>query len=146
MTPRAGKEAAWLSQFRAEVKRRIRARKGTQAALADHLGISPKHMSDILRGVTSPSPELAERIAAAAGLRITVIEEGDPVPLGLDMRGRKAGSVTTLRALREREGPAFLVPPEGGTFPVGQFGRITVDGKPVKGTITFTPIDNPEAP
>jgi hypothetical protein len=48
------------------------------------------------------------------GLRITVVAEREPVPLGLDMRGRKAGSVTTLRALREREGPAFLVPPEGG--------------------------------
>ena len=106
MTARAGKEAAWLSQFRAEVKRRIRARKGTQAALADHLGISAKHMSDILRGTVSPSPELAERIATAMGLRITVVAEREPVPLGLDMRGRKAGSVTTLHLLNAREGSA----------------------------------------
>jgi hypothetical protein len=44
-------------------------------------------------------------------------------------------------------GRPFLVPPEGGTFPVGQFGQqVTADGEPLKGTITFTPIGNPESP
>lgn len=87
-----GDGPAWLAEFRAEVVRRIQERRTTQAALAAHLGISAKHMSQVLTGQISPGPELVEAIATAMGLRITVVAEGEPVPLGRDMRGRKPGT------------------------------------------------------
>lgn len=92
--PHASEEAAWLAQLRAEVLRRIKAQRTTQAALAGHVGITPKHLNQVLNGQASPSPGLAEQIATAMGLRITVVAEGEPVPLALDMRGRKPGSAT----------------------------------------------------
>jgi transcriptional regulator with XRE-family HTH domain len=72
----------WLDQLRTEVRRRIRAQRSTQQALAAHLGITPKHMSQILNGKVSGSPEMLDRIAAAAGLRIAVVVgDGEPAEL-----------------------------------------------------------------
>lgn len=44
----------------------------TQASLAEQLGISQKHMSQVLRGHVSLSLGMAERISAAIGLRLDV--------------------------------------------------------------------------
>lgn len=44
----------------------------TQAALAEQLGITQKHMSQVLRGHVSLSLAMAERISAAIGLRLDV--------------------------------------------------------------------------
>jgi transcriptional regulator with XRE-family HTH domain len=83
--------AAWLDHLRRGVLTNIRAQKSTQAALAAHLGVSPKHMSQILTGKVNGSPEMLERIAEAAGLHIAVVVgENDPVPLpAAAPRGRK---------------------------------------------------------
>lgn len=81
----------WLCQLRAEVLRRIYDQNATQAALADHLGITAKHLNHVLKGVSNGSPQLLDRIAAACGLRIVVAVDGDPVPLprGWQPKGRR---------------------------------------------------------
>jgi transcriptional regulator with XRE-family HTH domain len=76
VTPRAGQRGdcpAWLAQLRTEVRRRIREQNTTQAAIAARTGTSYQHMSDILRGAASGSPELLTRIAWAVGLRIEIV-------------------------------------------------------------------------
>jgi len=83
----------WLAQLRAEVERRIAAQHSTQAALAAHLGITPKHVNQILRGHVNGSPDMLDRIAAAVGLRIAiVVGEAEPVPLAGDKRPRASGN------------------------------------------------------
>lgn len=83
----------WLAQLRAEVERRVAAQHSTQAALAAHLGITPKHINQILRGKVNGSPELLDRIAAAVGLRIAVvIGDSEPVPLAGDKRPWASGN------------------------------------------------------
>ncbi len=72
----------WLGRLRGEVLRHIRAQGSTQAALAAHLGITPKHMSQVLTGRVNGSPEMIDRIAGAVGLRIALVAgEGEPVTL-----------------------------------------------------------------
>jgi transcriptional regulator with XRE-family HTH domain len=72
----------WLAALRAEVVLRLRAQHSTQAALADRVGITPKHMSQVLTGKSTPRPEVLDRIAAAVGLRIAVVI-GEAEPEGL---------------------------------------------------------------
>jgi transcriptional regulator with XRE-family HTH domain len=72
----------WLGRLRAEVLRHIRSQGSTQAALAAHLGITEKHMSQVLTGRINGSPGLIDRIAEAVGLRIALVAgEGEPVAL-----------------------------------------------------------------
>lgn len=80
----------WLRHLRAEVRTRIRARHATQASLAGWLGITPKHLSQVLTGTATGSPDLLDRIAGAVGLRIVIMDTGrEPVPLDADQRGRR---------------------------------------------------------
>jgi transcriptional regulator with XRE-family HTH domain len=82
----------WLRHLRSEVRTRIRARNATQASLAAALGITPKHLSQVLTGTVVGSPQLLDRIAGAVGLRIVIMATGrDPVPLAPDRRGRRSG-------------------------------------------------------
>lgn len=55
----------------------------TQAALALHVGISAKHMSQLLQGKAWPAPELVDRLLFAVGRRIVV----DTEPLTTNPRG-----------------------------------------------------------
>ena len=83
--------APWLQHLRDEVRARLRARRATQAALARHLGISPKHLSQVLNGAVTGSPELHDRMAQAVGLRIAiVVTDLEPATLARDQRGRKS--------------------------------------------------------
>jgi transcriptional regulator with XRE-family HTH domain len=80
---------AWLARLRTEVLRHIRAQGSTQAALAAHLGITEKHMSQVLTGRVNGSPRVIDRIAEAVGLRIALVAgEGEPVALPPSRRGR----------------------------------------------------------
>ena len=65
---------AWLTQLRAAVLRHIAAERSSQAALAAHLGITPKHMSQMLTGRVAGSAEMLDRIAIVVGDR-------EPAPL-----------------------------------------------------------------
>lgn len=47
----------------------------TQVALAEKVGISPKHLNQILRGHMDARPEIADRILAALGRRLVVALE-----------------------------------------------------------------------
>jgi plasmid maintenance system antidote protein VapI len=132
-------EVPWLCQLRSEVRRRVRAQASTRGALAAYLGITPKHMSQVLTGKVNGSPELLDRIAEAVGLRIVIAVGGESVPLPLALtRGRKRAKRSAGRSLP-------VLPPEGGTFPIDQFGHITADGEPVGGWVTFTPAEDPES-
>jgi transcriptional regulator with XRE-family HTH domain len=79
-------EALWVRQLRSEVRARLRDQDATQAGLAERLGITEKHMSQMLRGLVTGSPELLERMAGAVGLRIMVMEGGALVPPSLPKR------------------------------------------------------------
>jgi transcriptional regulator with XRE-family HTH domain len=90
-------EPSWAAELRAEVSRRLRAQKATQIGLADYLGITPKHVNQLLRGHVTGTAEMLDALAGAVGLRITVEESGEPVP-------RLAGRKPSSRALgRQRE-------------------------------------------
>lgn len=43
-------DAQWVSVLRTEVKTRLRQQRATQAGLASHLGITEKHVSQLLSG------------------------------------------------------------------------------------------------
>ncbi len=99
-------DAPWLRHLRAEVRSRLEARHATQASLADHLGISAKHLNQVLGGHTSGSPALLSRIAEAVGLQIAIVVTGrEPAPLAEDQRPWKRGN-RAPRAKAELESPA----------------------------------------
>jgi transcriptional regulator with XRE-family HTH domain len=88
-------DAPWLRHLRAEVRARLEARHATQASLAEHLGISAKHLNQILGGHVNGSPALLARIAEAVGVQIAVvITDREPVPLATDQRPWKSGNWT----------------------------------------------------
>jgi transcriptional regulator with XRE-family HTH domain len=88
----AAADAPWLRHLRAEVRARLEARHATQASLADHLGISAKHLNQILGGHVNGSPALLARIAEAVGVQIAIVVTGrEPVPLAEDKRPWKSG-------------------------------------------------------
>lgn len=88
-------DTPWLRHLRAEVRARLQARHATQASLAAHLGISAKHLNQVLIGKVIGSPDLLARMAEAVGLEITVVDTGrEPVPLAEDQRPWKSGNRT----------------------------------------------------
>ena len=91
----ASADAPWLRHLRAEVRARLKARHVTQASLAAYLGITPKHVNQVLRGHVTGSPDLLARMAEAVGLQIAIIVTGrEPVPLATDQRPWKSGNRT----------------------------------------------------
>ena len=89
----AALDAPWLRHLRAEVRARLEARHATQASLAEHLGISAKHLNQVLGGHVNGSPVLLARIAEAVGLQIAIMVTGiEPVPLAEDQRPWKSGN------------------------------------------------------
>jgi len=88
-------DAPWLRHLRSEVRARLQARHATQASLAAHLGITPKHLNQILGGHVNGSPALLARIAEAMGMQIAiVVTDREPVPLAEDQRPWKSGNRT----------------------------------------------------
>jgi transcriptional regulator with XRE-family HTH domain len=88
-------DTPWLRHLRAEVRSRLEARHVTQASLAAHLGISPKHLNQILSGKVTGSPDLLARMAEAMGMQIAiVVTDREPVPLAADQRPWKSGNRT----------------------------------------------------
>lgn len=76
-----GTGTPWLLDLRRAVRARLRAQGATQAGLARYLGVAPQHVSQFLTGKTDGSPEMAGRIAAAVGLRITLADVDGPAPV-----------------------------------------------------------------
>jgi transcriptional regulator with XRE-family HTH domain len=88
-----GTDAPWLRHLRAEVSARLRARHVTQASLAGHLGISAKHLNQVLSGKVTGSPDLLARMAEAMGMQIAIVVTGrEPVPLAEDKRPWLSGN------------------------------------------------------
>jgi transcriptional regulator with XRE-family HTH domain len=86
-------DVPWLRHLRAEVRARLEARHATQASLAAHLGISPKHVNQILSGKVIGSPDLLARMAEAMGMQIAiVITDREPAELATDQRPWKSGN------------------------------------------------------
>jgi transcriptional regulator with XRE-family HTH domain len=69
----------WVRDLRNKVRARLRAQGATQAGLAWHLGITEKHVSQLLTGKVDGTPEMLDALARAVGLRIT-LAEGDAAP------------------------------------------------------------------
>jgi len=91
-------DTPWLRRLRAEVRARLEARHVTQASLAKHLGITPKHINQVLSGKVTGSPDLLARMAEAMGMQITVVDtDREPTELETDQRPWKSGN----RAARE---------------------------------------------
>lgn len=88
----------WLLDLRRKVKARLRQQGATQAGLAWHLGITEKHVCQLLSGKVTGTPEMLDRLAGAVGLQITLADSGT------------APSLPGRRALRRRQ------PREGGTY------------------------------
>ena len=100
------KDPPWLRELRNKVKARLRAQGATQAGLAWHLGITEKHVSQLLTGKVDGTPEMLDRLARSVGLRIT-LTEGDTKP---SIPGRR-----TSRRRKPREpDPTFLAAIEDG--------------------------------
>lgn len=88
-------DAPWLRHLRAEVRTRLEARHATQASLAGHLGISPKHLNQVLSGKVTGSPDLLARMAEAMGMQIAIVVTGrEPAELATDQRPWKSGNRT----------------------------------------------------
>lgn len=96
-------DAPWLRHLRAEVRARLEARRVTQASLAEHLGITPKHVNQVLSGKVTGSPDLLARMAEAMGMQIAiVITDREPAELAVDQRPWKSGN----RAPRKKAAPS----------------------------------------
>jgi transcriptional regulator with XRE-family HTH domain len=98
----------WLLELRREVKARLREQGATQASLARYLGITEKHLSQLLTGKTDGSPEMLDRLAAAAGLRIVITDAPEPGPVlpgrRKRVRAREDEPVAEIVAATERAG------------------------------------------
>ena len=103
-------DAPWLRHLRTEVRSRLRARHVTQASLAAHLGVTSKHLNQVLGGHVTGSPDLLARMAEAVGLSIAiVVTDREPVPLAEDRRPRLSGNWTP----RGKAGPEPAAGPHG---------------------------------
>lgn len=71
----------WLLDLCRQVKDRLRAQGATQAGLAWYLGITEKHLCQLLAGKVGGSPEMLGRLAAAVGLRIAIEDAPGPPPV-----------------------------------------------------------------
>ncbi len=88
-------DVPWLRHLRTEVRARLTARHVTQASLAAHLGITAKHLNQVLGGHVTGSPDLLARMADAVGLGIAiVVTDREPVPLAEDRRPWLSGNRT----------------------------------------------------
>ena len=70
----------WLLDLRRKVKMRLRAQGATQAGLAWHMGITEKHICQLLNGTVTGTPDMLDRLAAAVGLRIAIVNSDGPAP------------------------------------------------------------------
>ncbi|HEY5985982.1 MAG TPA: helix-turn-helix transcriptional regulator [Streptosporangiaceae bacterium] len=61
--------------IKARVRKSLELDGATQADLAKHLGVSEKHISQVLTGRITGSPEFLARMAEACGLSLIVEEE-----------------------------------------------------------------------
>ena len=68
------RDPPWLLDLRRKVKARLRKQGATQVGLAWHLGITPKHVNQLLSGKVVGSPEMLDRLARAVGLQITLAD------------------------------------------------------------------------
>jgi transcriptional regulator with XRE-family HTH domain len=88
-------DAPWLRHLRAEVRARLEARHVTQASLAEYLGITAKHVNQVLGGKVTGSPDLLARMAEAMGMQIAIVlTDREPVPLATDQRPWRSGNRT----------------------------------------------------
>jgi transcriptional regulator with XRE-family HTH domain len=88
-------DAPWLRHLRTEVRSRLQVRHVTQASLAAHLDVTPKHLNQVLGGHVVGSPELLARMAEAVGLQIAIVlTDREPVPLAEDKRPWLSGNRT----------------------------------------------------
>lgn len=86
-------DAPWVRYLKAEVRARLRARNVTQASLAECLGITAKHLNQVLGGKVTGSPDLLARMAEAMGLEIAVVDTSrEPVALAGDRRPQLSGN------------------------------------------------------
>lgn len=69
----------YLADLKRAIRRELKADGCTQADLAWYLGITPKHVSQMLTGSVDGRFELVERMAAAVGLEPS-IEAGGHAP------------------------------------------------------------------
>jgi transcriptional regulator with XRE-family HTH domain len=60
-----------MAALRAAIRAELVADGATQADLADYLGVSAKHVSNVLTGAVEGSVRLLEDMAAAVGLTLT---------------------------------------------------------------------------
>jgi transcriptional regulator with XRE-family HTH domain len=96
--------AQWLQVLRSEVRARLKKQHATQISLAKYLGISPKHLSQILTGEVNCSPGVFTRMAEAMGLQIVIVDAGmEPVKLAEDQRKYKSGRPSRIEATNDRE-------------------------------------------
>lgn len=85
----------WLIDLRRKVRARLRAQGATQAGLAWHLGITEKHVSQLLSGTVTGTPEMLDRLARAVGLKITLADNGPAPSLPGRRTSRRRKSPTT---------------------------------------------------
>lgn len=89
-------DAPWLRHLRTGVRARLQVRHVTQASLAARLGITPKHLNQVLGGHVVGSPDLLARMAEAVGLEIAIMVTGrEPAPLAEDKSPWLSGNRTT---------------------------------------------------
>ena len=86
-----GRDAPWVRQLRARVRAGLRKQHATQAGLAEHLGVAPNYLNQVLTGKAAGSPDLLERMAAAVGLRIVILDAGTAAPPVLPERKPRHG-------------------------------------------------------
>lgn len=98
-------DPAWLTDLRGKVTAHLRAQGATQGGLAYHLGITPKHVCQLLSGKVTGSPEMLDQLAAACGLRILIGQSPDPAPV---LPGRSPKAALVAGAERERIAAAIL--------------------------------------
>jgi transcriptional regulator with XRE-family HTH domain len=97
--------APWLRHLKAEACARLEARHVTQASLAEHLGITAKHVSQVLSGKVTGSPGLLARMAEAMGMQIVIVITGrEPAELAADQRPLKSGNRTPRAKAAAAEG------------------------------------------
>jgi transcriptional regulator with XRE-family HTH domain len=81
---------SWLRELKAAVLAHLAAENATQVSLAVHLGVTPKHLSQVLAGGIVGSPVFIDQLATAVGLKITTVAAGEsPATLAPSQRGRK---------------------------------------------------------
>jgi transcriptional regulator with XRE-family HTH domain len=66
-----------LADLKAAIRAELRADGATQADLARHLGLSEKHVSQVLSGRIGGSLKVLEEMAAAVGLSVGVSRDGE---------------------------------------------------------------------